>query len=186
MKWIIGVFILLFVLGCGQQETLEGVITYDPAATTTEEDIVNEYSDVNKEDEEVSYVLSVDEEALLKERFTVDERIDISRPLATELHEGETLVLGLGLRNILGQTTHDFVLDIDFVEMRDYSNSMIDTDDDLLEAWFSRSNLGPYTLERTDEVVVPLIIEVGGMITADDALAPGNYIFDINVNYVTN
>lgn len=196
MKWIIILLGLLFAIGCSSATVYvcaDGSEVSDPQACPSNQqaednvdDMDNIYELVKEEIQEADYSVSAEEEALLESRFTSDKRVDISRELVTEVHQGDIVVLGLGIRNILGQTIHDFVIDIDFVEMRDFSNSVFDTDDALLEAWFRMTNFGQYTLERTDEIVVPLIIEVGDMMTAENPVVPGNYIFDINVNYLTN
>ena len=63
----------------------------------------------------------------------------------------------------------------------------METNDELIQAWMSKNLYTTYTLERSEELVLPLIIEVGETITnAGGPTLPGTYIYDIYIDYVTN
>ncbi len=191
-------YILLFVVSCGTDVTPADVLDVKNAEEIIiSEDIIDnsiiedtfivdpEESTAFETVVEIDYSLSADEKELLESRFSASERAELSRPLVKNVAIGDVVVVGLVIRDILGQATHDFIVSVDLVDMRDYSNSKHDTDDALIEAWFDRTDLGPYTMERNDEIIIPLIIEVGDMMTADVAVLPGNYIFYIAVKYLT-
>jgi hypothetical protein len=198
MKKILILLLLLLVVGCtaGPAETIDDVEVkemIEDEELVVEEMMEDEYSIEEEsmekemmEDPVHSYDLSAAEEELLISRFDPSERADVSRPLVKELHVGDVHVLGLAVRNILGQSSRDFVIEVDLVDVRDYTNGVHNTDDALMEAWFERTDMGPYTMERGDEVIVPLVVEIGDMITEMDEVIPGNYNFDITVAYLTS
>ncbi|PIN78607.1 hypothetical protein COV16_05775 [Candidatus Woesearchaeota archaeon CG10_big_fil_rev_8_21_14_0_10_34_8] len=211
MKYIIFVVLIsLFVAGCGSNtvyvcadgsevtdlgncvETAEEITeqTTDETSDVIRDDIKISSIDETEEVVDVSvvdYTISDEEEALLESRFGAEKRAEISRPLIKNLKIGDVYVVGLGIRNILGASSHDFEVDVVFRQMKDYSNSVHDTDNGLLDAWMSKNLYTTYTLERSDELVLPLIIEVGDELTnTGDPVLPGNYIYDIYVYYLSD
>ncbi len=210
MKWnILLVLVLLFVAGCGQKtvyvcsdgtqvedatqcvESTEET-TQSEETTPTEDNTLEETADesaVESSDEttEQSYILTDTEKALLATRFTASTRAVLSTPLVKNLHSGDIYVVGLGLQNILGSVSHDFIVDIKFREAKDFSNSVLQTDDELIQAWLGKNILTTYTLDRGEKVTIPIIIEVGEYLTENgDTVVPGTYIYDVRVGYITN
>lgn len=135
----------------------------------------------------VDYTLSDSERALLKSRFPASKRAELSTPLVKNLHSGDVYVAALGLRNILGGATETFTVTIKFREAKDFSGSILQTDDALVQDWLGKNLYTTYTLERGDEIVLPIIIDVGDKLTASgDPVVPGTYIYDVYIAYVTN
>lgn len=206
MRWFIGLLlILLLLVGCGQktvyvcsdQTQVEDAI--DCADTTQQEITPSEIFDYSidtvapeeetttETPEQQSYVLSDTEKSVLAERFTASTRATLSTPLVKNLHVGDVSVIGLGLRNILGSVSHDFVVDITFREAKDFSGSILQTDDELIQAWLDKNIFTIYTLDRGEEITLPIIIEVGDYLTkTKDPVVPGTYIYDVYISYVTN
>ncbi len=198
--------VFLFLGGCGTKivyvcsdgtEVTDTALCPTTAEITTEEIVEEVSSEESGEEaateesaetsEQTDYTLSDAEEALLQERFTPAIRAVLSNPLIKDMHLGDVYVAGLALRNILGAADHDFVITIKFREAKDFSGSILETDDALIQAWMSKNLYTPYTLERSEEVILPVIIEVGETITdAGGPTLPGTYIFDVYVDYVTN
>ena len=195
------IFILaLFLIGCGSGKVyvcVDGSEVSDVALCpsveikeeTTDADVVAQESAVEESAEEESevqdYTLSDSEKALLNTRMQSNTRVALSTPLVKNLNVGDVYVAGLGIQNIIGD--HDFVVTIKFREAKDYSVSILETNDELIQAWMSKNLYTTYTLERSEELVLPLIIEVGETITnAGGPTLPGTYIYDIYIDYVTN
>lgn len=197
----------LFLIGCGSQKVyvcadgsevsdvalcsseIAKEVTAPETEAVVEESISEESAEeaVEEELEAVDYTLSESEEALLEERFGPSERAVLSTPLVKNMQPGDVYVAGLAIRNILGSAVHDFVVTIKFREAKDFSGSILETDDALIQAWVSKNLYTTYTLERSEELVLPLIIEVGDTITdAGGPTLPGTYIYDVYVDYVTN
>lgn len=200
------VIIFLFSIGCGQKtvyvcadgsevtSAADCNAALQPLVEIEETAIVEENENIISQDtaaeeiitEQVDYTLSDDERALLKERFTASTRAVLSTPLVKNLDLGDIYVAGLAIRNMLG-SPHDFVVTLKFREAKDYSGSIIPTDDALVQAWLAKNLYTPYTLERTEEVILPLIIDVGYTLTENgDPIVPGTYIYDVYIDYVTN
>ena len=196
------VVVLLFIFGCGR--TGEPVVyvcedgsevsspgectsaTIEPMEEFDSDEQDEEIDVQDTEDEGADYTLSDDERALLEERFTASTRAVLSTPLIKDLDIGDTYVAGLAIRNILG-SPHDFVVTLKFREAKDYSGSIIPTDDALVQAWLGKNLYTAYTLDMNEEVILPLIIEVGDTLTEDgDPVVPGTYIYDVYIDYVTN
>ncbi len=166
------------------EETSQGQISIEESAVKTTQEINQEDE---KEDKDVNYILSPAERALLEERFTPAMRSVLSTPIVKELHSGDVYVAGLAIRNILGSYGHEFVVTIKFREAKDFSGSIIPTDDYLIQAWMSKNLFTTYILERGEELILPLIIDVGDTITEKgDPTLPGTYIYDVYVDYVTS
>lgn len=198
--------VFLFLVGCGTKtvyvcsdgtEVTDTVLCPTTSETTGEEtssDVSEESASEEAAAEEsaesseaVDYTLYDAEKALLEERFTPAIRAVLSTPLVKNMNPGDVYVAGLAIRNILGADDHDFVVTIKFREAKDFSGSIIPTDDALVQAWFSKNLYTPYTLERSEELILPVIIEVGDTITNEGGpTLPGTYIFDVYVDYVTN
>lgn len=202
MKKSILVFVsilMVLLVGCGQKTVYvctDGteVSTADECGVETtqetqteDETPVDSYADEEIDSEEVQmYTLSDDEQALLEERFTSSTRAVLSTPLVKNLDVGDTYVAGLAIRNMLG-SPHDFVVTLKFREAKDYSGSIIPTEDALVQAWLGKNLYTTYTLDRSEEVILPLIIEVGDVLSSDgDPVVPGTYIYDVYIDYVTN
>lgn len=175
--------VLLFVVGCGsktvvEEESDEQETVISEERGETEETAVEEIED---------YTLSVAEEALLAEHFGPAERAELSTPFVKDLHVGNVYVAALGLRNILGSVSHDFVVEIKFREAKDFSGSIIPTDDALVQAWLGKNIFVPYALGRSEVLVLPVIIEIGNKLSEDgDPVVPGTYIYDVYIGYITN
>lgn len=199
------VFVLLLLTGCGQKTVYvcsdeTQVDDATQCAETTEETTLAETTETEQntvpqetaaetttDTTEQSYVLSDTEKALLAERFTESTRAVLSTPLVKDLHPRDVYVAGLGLRNILGSYNHDFVVDIKFREAKDFSGSILQTDDELIQAWISKNIFTTYTLDRGEEITLPIIIEVGDYLTEKgDPIVPGTYIYDVYISYITN
>ncbi len=194
------IFVLaLFLIGCRPEKVYvcaDGSEVSDtslcPSAEAAEEtadvaEIVAEESTVEEsvEAEVQDYTLSDSEKALLDTRMQSNTRATLSTPLVKNLHPGDVYVAGVGIQNIIGD--HDFVVTIKFREAKDFSGSILETDDALIQAWMSKNLYTTYTLERSEELVLPLIIEVGDTITnAGGPTLPGTYIYDVYVDYITN
>ncbi len=201
---IVNFTIFIFLMGCGTEkvyvcsdrtevsdvalcsvteETAEETMTETPL----QEEAVVESSTAEEVSEFVDYTMSDAEKALLEERFTPSTRAVLSTPLIKNLHPGDVYVAGLAIRNILGSADHDFVVTIKFREAKDFSGSILETDDKLIQAWMSKNLYTPYTLERGGELVLPLIVEVSDTITDEGGpTLPGTYIFDVYIDYITN
>ncbi|MBI5073023.1 hypothetical protein HZA99_04350 [Candidatus Woesearchaeota archaeon] len=161
--------------------------TQTTASQTTTEKSTSQTTDTVASEKSVNYSLSDAERALLEERFAPAKRAELSTPLVKNLHPGDVSVAALGLRNILGGATETFIVTIKFREAKDFSGSIIPTDDALVQNWLGKNVYIPYTLERGEEVVLPIIIDVGNTLTAKgDPVAPGTYIYDVSIAYVTN
>lgn len=169
---------------CSSTETKEEITEIEPVV---EESFIEQIAEEETKEAQLDYTLSDSEKALLDTRMQSNTRAALSTPLVKSLHAGEVYVAGLGIRNILGSVEHDFVVTIKFREAKDFSGSILETDDSLIQAWMSKNLYTPYTLERNGELVLPLIIEVGNTITdAGGPTLPGTYIFDVYLDYVTN
>lgn len=206
MKWHFAlVFVFILLIGCGQktvyvcsnQTQVEDATacsdtTEEQADTALEETAQTENTaaeeiSVDEETAQQSYVLSDSEKALLAERFTPSIRAVLSTPLVKDLHAGDVYVAGLALRNILGSVSHDFIVDIKFREAKDFSGSILQTDDELIQAWIGKNIFTTYTLDRSEEITLPIIIEVGDYLTEKgDPVVPGTYIYDVYISYITN
>jgi hypothetical protein len=208
IKYVCGSIFLvfLFLVGCGQKtvyvcsdgtEVAETTLCPTTAEITTEEVVEEIASEESAEEavaeesaetsEPIDYTLSDAEKALLQERFTPALRAVVSNPLIKDMNPGDVYVAGLAVRNILGGAEHEFVVTIKFREAKDFSGSILETDDALIQAWMSKNLYTTYTLERSEEVILPVIIEVGETITdRGGPTLPGTYIFDVYVDYVTN
>lgn len=196
------IFVLtLFLFGCGSEKVYvcaDGSEVADASlcSSVADEEIVqaDETTEETVEAEEVSsdtpvksvdYTLSDAEKAVLNTRMQSNTRAALSTPLVKSLNPGDVYVAGLGIQNIIGD--HDFVVTIKFREAKDYSGSILETDDALIQAWMSKNLYTTYSLERGEELVLPLIIEVGDTITnAGGPTLPGTYIFDVYIDYLTN
>lgn len=144
-------------------------------------------SSENSEQAAVDYTLSDSESTLLESRFAASKRAELSTPLVKNLHVGDVYVAALGLRNILGGATETFTVQIKFREAKDFSGSILQTDDALVQDWLGKNLYTTYTLERGDEVVLPIIIDIGDKLTySGDPVVPGTYIYDVYVAYITN
>lgn len=192
--------LLLFLASCGSQTTYicsdgsqvtdQGLcpMTTEEIAGTTEAPAteIAPFPETSQEPA-VDYTLSDSEKALLEQRLGPGERAELSTPLIKNLHPGDVYVAALGIQNILGAYSHDFVVDIKFREGKDFSNSIIPIDDELVQAWVDKSILTDYTLNKNEEVVLPLIVAVGDTITnKGDPTLPGTYIYDVYVSYRTD
>jgi hypothetical protein len=205
MKWYIAFgVVLLLLVGCGQKTVYicadETQVDIAADCTHTEEIADTEpiQQEINESVEEVleriventegqSYILSDSEKALLAERFSPSVRAVLSTPLVKDLHAGSVYVVGLGLRNILGSYSRDFVVDIKFREAKDFSGSVLETDDELIQAWLGKNLFTTYSLQRNEEIILPIIIEIGDKLTEKgDPVVPGTYIYDVYVGYITN
>lgn len=165
------------------QETSAEAIASAETSETTSEEILSEEAST----ETIDYTLTDSEKALLAERFGPSDRAELSQPLIKNMHAGERYVVALGLRNILGTANHDFVVEVKFREAKDFSNSVLPTDDELIQAWLGKNIFTTYTLDRGEETVIPIIIEVGDTLTTTgDPLVPGTYLFDIYIGYTTS
>lgn len=187
------VVFLLVLAGCGKQTTETGGITEEETTSetsTASEETSAETTSVSEEEETSAtpdYTLSASEKELLEQRFGPTVRAVLSNPLVKNLHVGDVSVVGLAVRNILGADTRDFVITIKFREAKDFSNSVLPTDDELVQAWLGKNLYTPYTLERSEELILPVIIEVGDTLTNDgDPTVPGTYIYDVYIDYVTS
>ena len=194
------IFILaLFLISCGSQKVYicaDGSEVSDASlcASEIEEEVAEteapaEESAVEESAEAAAemqdYTLSDSEKALLDTRMQSNTRATLSTPLVKNLNVGDVYVAGLAIQNIIGD--HEFVVTIKFREAKDYSGSILETNDDLIQAWMNKNLYTTYTLERGEELVLPLIIEVGDTITdAGGPTLPGTYIFDVYVDYITN
>ncbi len=204
LKYLI-VFILLFLVGCGQNTVFvcsdgshveDATVCTDITEAEEQEEIQTEVpieSSAVEEDfveemvSEQSYILSESEKALLNQRFTASTRAVLSTPIVKNLHAGDVYVAGLGIRNILGAASRGFIVDITFREAKDFSNSVLQTDDDLIQAWLDKNLFTTYTLQRSEEITLPIIIEVGDYLTdKGDPVVPGTYIYDVRIGYVTS
>ncbi|MBI5003003.1 hypothetical protein HZC31_06460 [Candidatus Woesearchaeota archaeon] len=190
--------VALFLIGCGSGKVYvcaDGSEVSDASLCASEtaeevpsEEAVAEESAVEESAEEVEvqdYTLSDSEKALLDTRMQANTRAALSTPLVKNLNVGDVYVAALGIQNIIGD--HEFVVTIKFREAKDYSGSILETNDELIQAWMSKNLYTTYTLERSEELVLPLIIEVGATITdAGGPTLPGTYIYDVYVDYITN
>ena len=190
--------VALFLIGCGSGKVYvcaDGSEVSDASLCASEtaeevpsEEAAAEESAVEESAEEVEvqdYTLSDSEKALLDTRMQSNTRAVLSTPLVKNLAIGDVYVAGLGIQNIVGD--HEFVVTIKFREAKDYSGSILETNDDLIQAWMSKNLYTTYTLARGDELVLPLIIEVGDTITdAGCPTLPGTYMFDVYIDYITN
>lgn len=164
-------------------ETSAEAIASTETSETTSEEILSEEAST----ETIDYTLTDSEKALLVERFGPSDRAELSQPLIKNMHAGERYVVALGLRNILGTANRDFVVEVKFREAKDFSNSVLPTDDELIQAWLGKNIFTTYTLDRGEETVIPIIIEVGDTLTTTgDPLLPGTYLFDIYIGYTTS
>lgn len=188
------VVFLLVLAGCNKQTT-EGTIaeetvsesTSETTSTVSEEESTETTSSASEEEETTDYTLSASEKALLEQRFGPTVRAVLSNPLVKNLQVGDVYVAGLAVRNILGADTRDFVITIKFREAKDFSNSVLPTDDELVQDWLGKNLYVPYTLERSEELILPIIIDVGDTLTYNgDPTVPGTYIYDVYVDYVTS
>ena len=205
MKWYIAFGVVLLLLaGCGQKTAYvcadgtqadaeadctqaETAADTEPVQQETDENIEEVVERIVENTEGQSYILSDSEKALLAERFSPSVRAVLSTPLVKDLHAGDVYVVGLGLRNILGSYSRDFVVDIKFREAKDFSGSVLETDDELIQAWLSKNLFTTYSLQRNEEITLPIIIEVGDTLTEKgDPVVPGTYIYDVYVGYITN
>lgn len=169
---------------CPSEETEEDAVETE---TIVEESSVEQIAEEEAKEVQQDYTLSDSEKALLDSRMESNTRAALSTPLVKNLAIGDVYVAGLGIRNILGSVEHDFVVTIKFREAKDFSGSILETDDSFIQAWISKNLYTTYTLERNEELVLPLIIEVGDTITdVGGPTLPGTYIFDVYINYVTN
>ncbi len=165
---------------CPSGETEEEVAETD---TVLEETVEEEAAEETEEQQD--YTLSDSEKTLLDTRMQSNTRAALSTPLVKNLAIGDMYVAGLGIQNIIGD--HDFVVTIKFREAKDFSGSILETNDELIQAWMSKNLYITYTLARGEELVLPLIIEIGDTITdAGGPTLPGTYIFDVYVDYMTN
>ncbi|MFA6888380.1 MAG: hypothetical protein WC254_02690 [Candidatus Woesearchaeota archaeon] len=210
MKWNIAlILVFLLLIGCGQKTVYvcsdetqvedatecaesiieESMVISETIQAETIESIASEETAVEPatDTSQQSYVLSDSEKALLAERFTPSVRAVLSTPLVKNLHIGDVYVVGLAVQNILGASSHDFVVDIKFREAKDFSGSILETDDELVQAWFEKNIFTTYTLQRNEEITLPIIIEVGDYLTeTGDPVIPGTYIYDVYISYITN
>lgn len=199
--YLILVIVFLFVFaGCGKEQTteIEGTVEEETVSESTSETTTSETSvaseeesaettATSEEEETTDYTLGASEKALLEQRFGPTVRAVLSNPLVKNLHVGDVYVAGLAIRNILGADTRDFVITIKFREAKDFSNSVLPTDDELIQDWLGKNLYIIYTLERSEELILPVIIEVGDTLTYDgDPTVPGTYIYDVYVDYVTS
>lgn len=192
--------VTLFLIGCGPGKVYvcaDGQEVSDAAlcsSTETEEETAEtgapleetvEEETAQETEEQQDYTLSDSEKALLDTRMQSNTRAALSTPLVKNLAIGDVYVAALGIQNIVGD--HDFVVTIKFREAKDFSGSILETNDELIQAWMSKNLYTTYSLERGEELVLPLIIEVGDTITdAGGPTLPGTYIFDVYVDYITN
>lgn len=192
--------VALFLIGCGSGKVYvcaEGSEVSDAAlcsSTETEKETAEtgapleetvEEETAQETEEQQDYTLSDSEKALLDTRMQSNTRAALSTPLVKNLAIGDVYVAALGIQNIVGD--HDFVVTIKFREAKDFSGSILETNDELIQAWMSKNLYTTYSLERGEELVLPLIIEVGDTITdAGGPTLPGTYIFDVYVDYITN
>lgn len=204
--WILFVILFLLIASCGQKTVyvcadgkevgsaadcnaiIQALVEIEETATDEESERMNAQDIVVEETEaeQADYTLSAEERALLEERFTASTRAVLSTPLVKNLNPGDLYVAGLAIRNMLG-SPHDFVVTLKFREAKDYSGSIVPTDDVLVQAWLGKNLYTPYTLDRSEEVILPLIIEVGDILTEKgDPVVPGTYIYDVYIDYVTN
>lgn len=201
--------ILLLIAGCGSQKVY---VCADGRETASAADCVSQTAEqtgqtiessteaatktISKEDtsaipvsseEPVDYTLSDSERTLLASRFSASKRAELSTPLVKNLHPGDVYVAALGLRNILGGAAETFTVTIKFREAKDFSGSILQTDDALVQDWLGKNLYTTYTLKRGDEIVLPIIIDVGNKLTKKgDPAVPGTYIYDVYTAYVTN
>lgn len=196
-KLYVGLLIvfLLVLVGCGKEQTTETEGTIEETAlestsettTSASEEESTETTATSEEEEITDYTLSASEKALLEQRFGPTVRAVLSTPLVKNLQVGDVYVAGLAVRNILGADTRDFVITIKFREAKDFSGSILPTDDAVVQDWFGKNLYTTYTLERSEELILPVIIEVGDTLTYDgDPTVPGTYIYDVYVDYVTS
>ena len=170
---------------CSAQQT-EQTATETTAGSVTEETTSSSEESASSQ-KVVDYTLSDSESTLLESRFAASKRAELSTPLVKNLHVGDVYVAALGIRNILGGATETFTVQIKFREAKDFSGSILQTDDALVQDWLGKNLYTTYTLERGDEVVLPIIIDIGDKLTySGDPVVPGTYIYDVYVAYITN
>lgn len=207
---------LLFLVSCGEkrvyvcadgsevsdsslcQNAASEISTSSDDNDVSEEEIVEETEEEVEEIEEITdssqvsstttdYALSDSEKSLLEERLGPAERAELSQPFIKNMHIGDTYIVALGIQNILGTNVHDFVVDIKFREAKDFSNSVLPTDDELIQDWLGKNIFTSYTLERGEKTIIPIIIEVGDRLDNEgNPVVPGTYLYDVYIGYITS
>ncbi len=193
--------ILLLALGCGGEnkqtyicytgETVDDLTecptpdfppeeTIEPITIETTEEVVEE----EIEEEPVSYELSSSELDLIKSKLTKNTAVMLSRSMLTNVAPGDVSVLAIGITNTRSKG-HNFTVSVEFQQALSSSRSTINgLDPSYLEKWVSMNVYSTFYMESSDQIYLPLIIEIGGEMATSEEIIPGTYTFDVFVDYV--
>ncbi|MFO8016614.1 MAG: hypothetical protein R6U32_05910 [Candidatus Woesearchaeota archaeon] len=198
MIYVISVIAILTILsGCGNGNT---VVTPDSEgddqqAETGAQDSTASYDSgssaegdsqdsASEEASDVSMELSADERNLAEERLDKGERVALSTPYKI-MEIGDSYVFAVGIKNIYPNTKR-FRLDLEIEDAKTSGLSNLIHTDETIYNWFSRNTFSTFTLDDSEEKIVPLIVEVGPYVAEGEETVPGSYTFDITFEYETS
>lgn len=96
------------------------------------------------------------------------------------LDVGDTHLFALGINNVMSDVK-EFTIEYEFRNARDTNNNPIVVDKEYILGWLDENDFESYSLERYEQVYLPLIINIGDKVSEDDQTIPGTYYFLLTV-----
>ena len=129
------------------------------------------------------YVLTASHEDALKQKLKLSTKAEfLVSSYPQGLSVGESHVFALGITNVM-QEERKFMLELVFTNARDTNNNPITVDKQTILRWLDRNEFEDYTLEKYQQVFLPIGVTVGPEIAPGVSTVPGNYYFDVVLKY---
>lgn len=183
MKKIIAsilVLVLLLAAGCAKQKVIEAeeAAPEEPAKEVPAAPVKKTAA----EPKETAPVLSSDKKEEIEE-YLLSNRVYLA-PNVLKTKPGQTASAWYAVTNqkVIPST---FRADIVFKEARDTSFSLISCDEEIMQSWFSETELvgNVYDLEKKENLIVPIIVKPTAEIKEEAETVPGTYVFYVRTYY---